>query len=74
MRQAQPATPATPPTLTLGAIGTRLGFNLSADFLKNLGFEATKVKAACLYQESDFDLICGHLVNHINSLREKQAA
>lgn len=73
MRHAQQA-PATPPTLTLGAIGTRLGFNLSADFLKNLGFEATKVKAACLYQESDFDLICGHLVNHINSLREKQAA
>lgn len=73
MRHAQPA-PATPPTLTLGAIGTRLGFNLTADFLKGLGFEATKVKAACLYHESDFALICARLVAHIHDVNAKQAA
>ncbi|OYV95158.1 MAG: hypothetical protein B7Z68_07325 [Acidobacteria bacterium 21-70-11] len=74
MRHAQPAAPATPPTLTLGAIGTRLGFNLSADFLKNLGFTATKVKASCLYQEADFPLICARLVAHIQIVQTKQAA
>ena len=63
----QPIRPAATavPTLTLGMIGARLGFNLSADFLKNLGFEAAKVKAACLYQEADFPLICMRLVSHI---------
>lgn len=74
MRQPQPAAPTTPPSLTLGMIGTRLGFNLSADFLKNLGFEATKVKASCLYHEADFQLICMRLVAHVQRVRTKQAA
>lgn len=76
MRHSQPAAPATPPTLTLtlGAIGTRLGFNLSADFLKNLGFTATKVKASCLYQEADFPLICARLVAHIQFIQINQDA
>ena len=74
MRHAQPAAPATPPTLTLGAIGTRLGFNLTADFLKSLGFNATKVKASCLYHEADFPLICARLVAHIQIVQTKRAA
>jgi fido (protein-threonine AMPylation protein) len=53
-------------------IGARLGFNLSADFLKNLGFEAAKVKAACLYQEADFPLICMRLVSHIQQVHPFQ--
>jgi len=73
MRHAQPA-PATPPTLTLGAIGTRLGFNLTADFLKGLGFEATKVKASCLYHSEDFQLICARLVAHIQGVQTKRVA
>lgn len=74
MRQAQPAAPATPPGMTLGAIGARLGFNLSADFLRNLGFEATKVKASCLYHEADFPLICAKLVTYIQGVQDKRAA
>lgn len=74
MRHAQPSAPTTPPTLTLGAIGTRLGFNLTADFLKNLGFTATKVKASCLYHEADFPLICMRLVAHIQFIQINQAA
>lgn len=62
------------PTLTLGMVGTRLGFNLTADFLKNLGFDASKVKASCLYQEADFPLICMRLVSHIQNVQTKQAA
>lgn len=67
MRHAQPA-PATPPTLTLGAIGTRLGFNLTADFLKGLGFEATKVKASCLYHDAQFPDICTALMRHVGEV------
>ena len=64
-----------PPTLRLGQIGERLGFALTAEFLKTLGFEhATRDKSALLFHESDFAHICAALVNHINRIQAKQAA
>lgn len=70
-----PEVQKTPPTLKLGQIGERLGFSLTGDFLKNLGFEpAARDKAALLFHESDFPLICMRLVSHIQGVRDKQAA
>lgn len=61
------------PTLTLGKIGTRLGFSLTADFLRSIGFEAVgRERAAMLYHESSFPLICDRLVEHINRARTPQ--
>lgn len=64
----------TPPTLTLGQIGTRLGFNLTADFIRTLGFEPVKVKAACMFHEEQFDPICEALIAHVQSIQALQAA
>lgn len=61
------------PTLTLGAMKDRLGFTLTADFLAELGFEATPVKAARLYRESQFGDICAALVQHIECVRAEVA-
>lgn len=76
MRAPAPAAaPATPPTLKLGQIGERLGFSLTGEFLKNLGFEpAARDKSALLFHEADFPLICMHLVAHIQVVQAKQAA
>ena len=63
-----------PPTLKLGDIADRLGFNLTADFLQSLGFTATTDRNAKLYQEADFPLICAALVNHIQHVQAQQAA
>jgi len=65
---------STPPTLKLGDIAERLGFTLTADFLTNLGFDATRVKGACLYQERDFPLMLMRLVSHIQHVQAQQAA
>lgn len=76
MRPPAPViTPAAPPTLKLGQIGERLGFALTAEFLKNLGFEpAARDKSALLFHEADFSLICMRLVSHIQHVQAKQAA
>lgn len=66
--------PQTPPTLELGEISTRLGFNCTSVFLASLGFEATTVKAAKLFHEEDFTAICRALIEHIESVCELQAA
>ena len=67
--------PTTPPTLRLGQIGERLGFNLTADFLKNLGFEpAATDKNSKLFHEADFPLICMRLVSHIQHVQTQLAA
>lgn len=74
MPAVQPA-PVSPPTLRLGQIGERLGFGLTAEFLKNLGFEpAATEKTSKLFHESDFPLICMRLVSHIQRVQTKQAA
>lgn len=71
---AAPA-PTTPPSLKLGQIAERLGFALTADFLRGLGFEpAATDKSSKLFHERDFTLICAALVNHINQVQASQAA
>jgi len=61
--------------LKLGELGSMLGFTLSADFLRSLGFEAVERKqGACLYRAIDFPAICGALVNHIQAVQSNQAA
>jgi putative phage-type endonuclease len=63
------------PTLTLGQIGTRLGFPLTADFLRQLGFEpAGRARAALLFHEESFPAICEALVGHIYAALEAQPA
>ena len=59
-----------PPTLLLGQISARLGFNLTANFLAALGFEpAGRDKMAVLYHERQFGEICAALVLHIDIAR-----
>jgi hypothetical protein len=63
------------PCLRLGQISERLGFALTADFLRGLGFEpAARDKAAMLYHERDFPSICAALIRHISAAQAKQAA
>lgn len=65
----------TPPTLRLGQISTHLGFAVTADFLRSLGFEpAGRERAAVLYHASSWPLIQAALVNHINTLPALQVA
>ena len=69
------AAPATAPSLKLGSIAERLGFTLTADFLKSLGFEpAATDRASKLYHEADFPHICAALVRHIEGVQDKAAA
>lgn len=70
---AAPAPAATSePTLKLGEIGERLGFNLTADFLKVLGFEPAKVdRASKLFHEEDFPAICQALMVHIGEVSDQ---
>jgi putative phage-type endonuclease len=65
------AKPETPPTLTLGEISTRLGFNCTSAFLATLGFEAVPVKASRLYHEADFPAICAALIAHISEVQDQ---
>lgn len=72
---APQAAPATPPTLKLGEIGTRLGFSLTGEFLRQLGFEpAARDKSALLFHEVSFSLICAALVKHIEAVQGQRAA
>lgn len=82
--QEQPATrvipvrttPNSAPTLRLGQINERLApISLTAEGLATLGFKhAATDKAAKLYHESDFDLICDALTRHIAAASHRQAA
>ncbi len=66
--------PVGPPTLTLGKIGTRLGFSLSADFLRSIGFEpAGRERSAVLFHESDWSAICSALITHVGTAGGLQA-
>ena len=74
MQRPTPA-PASPPTLKLGQIGERLGFALQADFLKRLGFEpAGRERAALLFHEQQFPLICEALVAHVRTVQAQREA
>ena len=73
--RTEPAVAHLAPTLRLGQITERLGFALTADFLRTLGFEpAARDKAAMLYHEADFAHICAALIRHIRAAQEKLAA
>ena len=61
--------------IKLGDISTRLGFTLSAEFLRSLGFEAVERKqGAQLYRAGDFPRICVALVHHIQAVQANQVA
>lgn len=57
--------PVERPTLKLGEIQSRLGFDVSADFLASLGFLHTQEKASKLYRESQFKAICAGISAHV---------
>jgi putative phage-type endonuclease len=60
------------PTLKLGAIHDRLGFTVTADFLRSLGFAPHAEGAAKLYHEEDFPLICRAIVQHVEAVAGHQ--
>lgn len=63
------------PALRLGQITERLGFNLTADFLLQLGFApSARDRAAVLFHEHEFPLICAALIRHVSAVQAKQAA
>lgn len=63
------------PSMRLGHIGERLGFDLRADFLGSLGFApAATDKAAKLYHEADFPAMCAALIRHITAAAQARAA
>lgn len=67
--------PTSQPSLKLGEIGTLLGFSLTADFLRTLGFEvALKERGACLYHREQLPAMLAALVRHIEGVQAKQAA
>lgn len=70
-----PAATSTAPSLKLGQIAERLGFTLTADFLKTLGFEpAATDRASKLYHEASFPHMCAALVQHIEAIQRQRAA
>lgn len=71
VRQAMAPKVDTVPTLALGEISTRLGFNVTSVFLASLGYEATVVKAARLFHESDFLAICEAIKAHISEVQSQ---
>lgn len=64
-----------PATLNLGTICSRLGFTVSAAFLADtLHIQPARVeKAARLYRESQFALICAQLQSHVSAMAELYA-
>ncbi|RRW90622.1 YqaJ viral recombinase family protein [Pandoraea apista] len=70
------ATSTGAPTLRLGQINERLApISLTADGLATLGItHAATDRAAKLYRESDFEMICVSLIEHIQTALHKQAA
>lgn len=70
-----PVVASTLPSLKLGQIAERLGFTLTADFLKTLGFEpAATDRASKLYHEASFTHMCAALVRHIEAVQAQAAA
>jgi putative phage-type endonuclease len=61
--------------IKLGDINSTLGFTVTAEFLRSLGFDAIDRKGnAVLYRSSDWPRICAALVQHINSVATQKAA
>lgn len=67
--------PMSPPTLKLGQIADRLGFQLTARFLDSLGFKPSDTDGrALLFHENDFPRLCAVLVRHIQTVAQGVAA
>lgn len=75
-RPAPTTAPATQPAnLNLGAICERLGFTVSAEFVKRLGIEpAATDKSAKKFTEAQFQQLCDSLVAHIRTVAHQQQA
>ncbi|ANI14444.1 Heme peroxidase [Pseudomonas citronellolis] len=77
-RQTVPVAAVTPTEddgqrIKLGDINNRLGFALTADFLRSIGFEpAGRERAAVLYRAADFPRICAALIAHIQQAQAGQ--
>lgn len=79
LRPTASAVPAQPADdgqrIKLGDINARLGFSLTADFLRSIGIESVgRDRAAVLYRASDFARICTALIAHIGGLEQRIAA
>lgn len=57
------------PTLRLSDMGDRLSFIVGEKFLTRLGFEATPVKSAQLYRESQWPAICDAIITHVAKVK-----
>lgn len=67
-----PAVEAEQPTLKLGMIANRLGFQLSAEFLRTMGFEPSgKAGAHGVYLESDWPKVKAALIRHVEALPDQ---
>ena len=63
------------PTLKLGDIAERLGFSLTAEFMKGLGFTPAAIeRRSCLFHEADWPLMLAALVRHVEAVQAKAAA
>ena len=69
------AKPTSVPTLQIGEIANRLGFGVTAAFVRTLGFEPSeKEGASVLFHESEFRAICEAIKTHINEVQEQHEA
>lgn len=75
-RPAAPATaPSAPPSLTLGAIKTRIApLQIDAAGLATLGFQPTTQGASKLYHEREFPSMLAAMVKHLEAIQAKAAA
>lgn len=61
--------------IKLGDINARLGFALTGDFLRSIGFEPVeRDRSALLYRAADFPRICSALISHINEVGQHSLA
>lgn len=56
------------PSMSIGTISKRMGFTVSREFMSSVGFEGTKDRAAYLYHEEDFRMICSAIADHVMSV------
>lgn len=63
-----------PATLSISALSARLGLQVNAKLLHELGFAAFQTNTAKLYKESDFTAICQALVDHIEKRHREHAS
>lgn len=73
--RAPAAVPASEPTLKLGTICERLGFNVTAEFLASLNFPVVKTdRGAKLYREESFYWMCDAICVRVQAVRDQQQA